>query len=161
MVTVNDYIKPVNYNLFQMLTYLRSRGTILTRRQWQVLQLRAKGLTQAQVAKRLHTTRENVTILEHRAHHNVKAAKATLAALEQLSKSNEMIIPSGTSIFEATSMILLRGDILRIKLKRNADSLLALLRSKCKGRIRGHHLTSTISLSIQNDGNIAILRSPP
>jgi len=142
-------------------TNLRSRGTILTRRQWQVMQLRAKGLTQAQVAKRLRTTRENVTILEHRAHHNVKAARATLAALEQLSKSNEVIIPSGTSVFEATSMILLRGDILRIKLKRNADSLLAMLRSKCKGKIRGHHLTSTISLSIQNDGNITIFRTSP
>ena len=142
-----------------MLIPLRSGGTILTRRQWQVMQLRAKGLTQAQVAKRLRTTRENVTILEHRAHYNVKAARATLAALEHLSKSNEVIIPSGTSVFEATSMILLRGDILRIKLKRNADSLLALLRSKCKGKIRGHHLTSTISLSIQNDGNITILRS--
>ena len=140
---------------------MRSRGTILTRRQWQVMQLRAKGLTQAQVAKRLRTTRENVTILEHRAHHNVKAARATLAALEQLSKSNEVIIPSGTSVFEATSMILLRGDILRIKLKRNADSLLAMLRSKCKGKIRGHHLTSTISLSIRNDGNITIFRTSP
>lgn len=156
---MNDYIKLVNQNLFRVLTYLRSQGTILTRRQWQVLQLRAKGLTQAQVAKRLRTTRENVTLLEHRAHDNVKAAKATLATLEHLSKSNEMIIPSGTSIFEATSLILLRGDILRVKLKRNADSLLAMLRSKCKGRIRGHHLTSTISLSIQNDGNITIFRS--
>jgi len=139
---------------------LRSKGTALTKRQWQVIQLRAKGLTQAQVAKKLRTTRENVTILEHRAHYNVKAAKATLAALDQLAKSNEMIIPSGTSIFEATSMILLRGDILRIKLKRNADSLLALLRSKCKGKIRGHHLTSTISIRIQNDGNITIFRNP-
>ena len=123
------------------------------------MQLRAKGLTQAQVAKRLHTTRENVTILEHRALNNVKAARATLAALDQFSKSNEMILPSGTSLFEATSMILVRGDILRIKLKRNADSLLALLRSKCKGRIRGHHLTSTISLSIHEDGNVTILQN--
>jgi Tfx family DNA-binding protein len=119
-----------------------------------------KGLTQAEVAKRLRTTRENVTILEHRAHQNVKAARATLAALEQLPKSNEMIIPSGTSIFEATSMILRRGDVLRVKLRRNADSLLAQLRSKCKGRIRGHHLTSTIGLGIQKDGNVIIFRSP-
>ncbi|MFI5450075.1 MAG: Tfx family DNA-binding protein [Candidatus Bathyarchaeia archaeon] len=140
---------------------MRSKGTILTKRQWQVMQLRAKGLTQAQVAKRLRTTRENVTILEHRAHYNVKAARATLAALEQLSKSNEMIIPSGTSIFEATSMILLRGDILHIKLNRNADSLLALLRSKGKGKMRGHHLTSTIRLSIQKDGSVIIFRGTP
>lgn len=109
-----------------------------------------------QVAKRLHTSRENISIIEHRAHQNVKAAKATLAAMDILSESKELVIPSRTSIFEATSMILLRADVLRIKVKMNADSILAALRSKCKGRIRGHHLIAAIRVRIDADGSLTI-----
>ncbi len=109
-----------------------------------------------QVAKRLRTSRENISIIEHRAHQNVRAAKATLAALEQLSESKELIVPSGTSIFEAVSMTLLRADVLRIKLRINADSILAAIRSRCKGRIRGHHLTGVVKIQLKDDGTISI-----
>jgi transcriptional regulator len=84
------------------------------------------------------------------------AAKATLSAVEQLSESNELVIPSGTSIFEATSMILRRGDTLRIKVKMSADSILAALRSRRKGRIRGHHLIAPIRIKINTDGTLLI-----
>ena len=121
-----------------------------------MMKLRSAGLTQAQVAKKLRTTRENVTLLERRANENLKAAKATLAAVEELSASKELIIPSRISIFEATSLVLLRADILRIKVKMNADSILAALRSKRKGRIRGHHLIAPIKVKINADGSLTI-----
>ena len=119
-----------------------------------MVRLRSTGLTQAQVAKRLHTTRENVTILEHRAHQNLKAAKATISAIEELSGSKELIIPSGVSVFEATSMILRRADILRIKVKMNADSILAALRARRRGRIRMHHLIAAVRVKIDSDGTL-------
>jgi len=135
---------------------LTPRRIILTPRQWKVLQLRARGLTQAQVGSRLHTSRENISIIEHRAYANVRVAKATIAAIDQLSESEELIIPSGTSVFEAVSMTILRADILRIKLRINADSLLAAIRSRCKGRIRGHHLTAVVKIRISEDGAVTI-----
>jgi Tfx family DNA-binding protein len=107
-------------------------------------------------SKRLHTTRENTSIIKHRAHENLRAAKATLAALEQLSESKELIIPSGSSVFEATSMILLRGDVIGIKLNMSADSILTALRSKCKGKIRGHHLIAVAKIRIREDGSVIV-----
>jgi Tfx family DNA-binding protein len=138
------------------LTRFKPPGTMLTQRQWDVMRLRSLGLTQTQVAKKLRTTRENVTIIEHRAHENLRAAKATLAAIEELSGSRELIIPSGVSIFEATSMILRRADVLRIKVKMDADSILATLRAKRRGRIRGHHLIAVIRVKINSDGSLQI-----
>jgi len=134
------------------LTRFKPPGTVLTQRQWHVMRLRSTGLTQAQVAKRLRTTRENVTIIEHRAQQNLRAAKATLAAIEELSGSKELVIPSGVSIFEATSMVLRRADVLRIKVKMNADSILAALRMRRRGKIRGHHLIAAIRVRIDSDG---------
>ena len=106
------------------------------------------------MAKKLRTTRENVTILERRANENLKAAKATLAAMEGLSGSRGLVIPSGVSVFEATSMILRRADVLRTKVKMNADAILATLRARHKGRIRGHHLIIAIRVKIEPDGSI-------
>jgi len=140
----------------EKLTRFKPPGTTLTQRQWNVMKLRSMGLTQSQVAKRLRTTRENVTIIEHRAHENLKAAKATLAAMEELSGSRELIIPSGVSIFEATSIILRRADMLRIKVKMDADSILAALRSRRRGRIRGHHLIAMIKVKISPGGSLLI-----
>jgi Tfx family DNA-binding protein len=108
------------------------------------------------VAKRLHTSRENISIIEHRAHANVRAAKATLAAIEDLAETREIILPAGSSIFEVVSIIMLRADVLRIKLENNADSILAAIRSKCKGRIRGHHLTAVVKVNIGDDGSLII-----
>ena len=136
------------------MTRLRPPGTTLTKRQWRVVTLRSTGLTQAQVANKLRTTRENVTILERRANENLKAAGATLAAMEGLSGSRELVIPSGVSVFEATSMILRRADVLRTKVKMNADAILATLRARHKGRIRGHHLIVAVRVKIEPDGSL-------
>ena len=136
------------------MTKLSAPGTTLTNRQWRVVRLRSAGLTQAQVAKKLRTTRENVTILERRANDNLRAAKATLAAMDRLSGSRALVIPSGVSVFEATSMILRRADVLRTKVKMNADAILATLRARHKGRIRGHHLIVAIRVKIESDGSL-------
>jgi transcriptional regulator len=97
-----------------------------------------------------------VTIIERRAHDNLRAAKATLIAIDELSGGREFIIPSGISIFEATSMILLKADVLRIKVNMDADSILALLRAKRRGRIRGHHLIAVVRVKINADGSLYI-----
>jgi Tfx family DNA-binding protein len=131
-------------------------SAIVTPRQWEIVKLRATGLTQKQVANRLRTSRENISIIERRARRNLTVVKATLAAFEQLSQTRELIIPSGTSIFEATSMILLRADVLGIRVRMNADSILAAIRSKCKRRIRGHRLTVATKIRIRKDGAIMI-----
>jgi hypothetical protein len=131
------------------------RGTSLTDRQWEVIRMRAAGLTQAEVAQKLKTTRENISIIEHRAHDKITAAKATLEALQELETTREVLLPSGTSIFEAVSLIVLRGDILGIKLKQSADSLLALLRSRCRSKIRGHHLVAVVKAEISDEGEVS------
>jgi hypothetical protein len=117
--------------------------------------MRAAGLTQAEVAQKLKTTRENISIIEHRAHDKITAAKATLEALQELETTREVLLPSGTSIFEAVSLIVLRGDILGIKLKQSADSLLALLRSRCRSKIRGHHLVAVVKAEISDEGEVS------
>ncbi|MCL5068036.1 MAG: Tfx family DNA-binding protein [Thaumarchaeota archaeon] len=131
------------------------RNTTLTSRQWEVIRYRAQGLTQAAVASKLNTTRVNVTEVERRARLKINAAKATLAALQELHASGEVLIPSGTSVFEAVSMIILRADILGIRLQGTADDVLAAVRSIWRKKIRGHRLTSAAKVVIVTDGSLS------
>jgi transcriptional regulator len=56
----------------------------LTKKELVVLRLRAEGLTQAAVAKRLHITQSAVSCFEHNAHGKLLDAQETLAAAETL-----------------------------------------------------------------------------
>jgi HTH-type transcriptional regulator, fmd operon transcriptional regulator len=133
--------------------------TTLTARQWEVIRARAHGMTQAQLAKRLKTSRENVNEIEHRARMKIDAAKATIAALQDLEATGEILIPSGTSIFEALCMVFVRADILGVKLSTNADEMLAMMRSGWKGKIRGHRLTSAAKIGIASDGTLLVKKT--
>lgn len=128
------------------------RSTTLTARQWQVIRYRARGITQAELAKVLNTSRENVNEIEHRARMKINAAKATLAALQDVDTKGEVLIPNGTSIFEAVFMIITRADVLGVKLRGSADDILAAIRSRWRARIKGHRLTSAAKVEIASDG---------
>lgn len=131
-------------------------GTILTSRQWEVMRYRAQGLTQAELARKLNTTRENISEIEHRAGAKIRAAKATLVALQNLDATGDLVIPSGTCVFDAVSTVIERANVLDIKLTNSADDILAIIRSKCRSKIRGHHLVASAKVEIHKDGTIAL-----
>ncbi|RLG55442.1 MAG: transcriptional regulator, partial [Candidatus Hydrothermarchaeota archaeon] len=61
-----------------------TKESFLTEKQIKVLELRAKGYTQEQIAKILGTSRVNVTILEKKAKENVEKARKTIELFESL-----------------------------------------------------------------------------
>ena len=71
-----------------------------------------------------------MSIIEHRAWLKINAARATLAALQQMDATNQVLIPSGASVYEATAMIILRADILGVKLLSSSDDILASIQIK-------------------------------
>lgn len=73
----------------------------------------------------------------------------------ELHATGEVLVPTGTSVFEAVSMIILRADILGVKLQSSADDVLGAIRSSWQGRIRGHRLTSAAKLEIATDGSVS------
>jgi Tfx family DNA-binding protein len=120
----------------------------------EVLRLRRQGLTQAEVAKSLGTSRENVSIIERNAFRTLKAAKSTIEAFESLDADNSVTIPVRTSIYDIPRIILVRGDVLGVRIKTTSDDILAMVKSK--GKIRAHHLISPMTVEISQDGRLII-----
>ncbi|MDG6971565.1 MAG: Tfx family DNA-binding protein [Nitrososphaerota archaeon] len=119
-----------------------------------MVRYRAGGITQAELARVLNTTRENVNEIERRARLNIDAAKATIAALAELEAKGDVLVPNGTSVFEAVSMIILRADVLGVKLRGSADDILKAIRLRWRGRIHGYRLASAVKVEIAKDGSL-------
>jgi HTH-type transcriptional regulator, fmd operon transcriptional regulator len=67
--------------------------SLLNQKQWKILKLRSRGLTQLQTAKKLGTSRANVSMIEWRARKKLDKARETIQAydaLQSLSKSRSI-----------------------------------------------------------------------
>ncbi len=71
----------------------REKSGSLTKIQLEVLRLRMTGLTQEEVATRLETTRQNISLVERRAKRNLEKAEETIAAYRKLERSPQLLCP--------------------------------------------------------------------
>lgn len=132
----------------------KKNGTNLTPRQMEVLILRKRGFTQEKVAKMLGTSRENICIIERNAYNAIRAAQATIEAFESLHEDGVFLVPSRTCIYDVPRLIMLRGDVLGIRVKIDENGILALVKSKA--RIREYRLVSPIAVRIKSDGQLVL-----
>jgi hypothetical protein len=132
-------------------------GMFLTEKQLKILELRGKGLTQEEVAERLGTSRENVTITEKRAKENLEKARRTLQAYEMLDPVR-MIVEKGADIFDIPYKIFREADKHGIRVLHNTTSLIGILRRKSGDKIFGNRVNKRFEVLILRSGRIEIGR---
>ena len=130
--------------------------TFLTERQIEILRLRRMGLTQAEIAKKLKTTRENINILEKRAYRNIRKAVATLETLSRLELAVSARFPAGTPILNIPKVILERADEAKIKVKMNCVEILEKVKFKVGANVKNKRLTKPIVVTILPDGSLSV-----
>jgi hypothetical protein len=144
-----------------MLTDLTAGGSLtryngfLTEKQLKILELRAKGYKQREIAELLGTTRENVAILEKRARENVEKARRTIIAFERLSPVR-VLLEEGEELFTAPEKILRIADRHGIKVVHNKTSLIGMLRRHAGSRIQGNRIVGKIGVSILRSGRVIV-----
>jgi len=129
---------------------------LLTERQIEVLKLRAQGLTQEEVAKRLNTTRENVSILEKRAYHNIKLARETLAALKSFGVAVSVVIKPGTHLVDVPRIILNKADEANIKVKANFTRIYDEIRFRAGDKVKRTRVIRPITVKILPNGDFTV-----
>jgi len=127
----------------------------LTEKQLRILELRARGYKQREIAELLGTSRENVAILEKRARENVEKARRTIVAFERLSPVR-VVLEEGEELFQAPEKILRAADRHGIKVVHNRTSLIGLLRRHGGSRIQGNRIAGRIGVSILRSGRIVV-----
>ncbi|MCD6139479.1 MAG: Tfx family DNA-binding protein [Thermococcus sp.] len=101
--------------------------TFLTEQQLKILQLRAKGLKQSEIAEILGTSRANVSILEKRAMEKIEKAKNTLLLWEQLNSKVAVEVKKGEDIFKVPGEIFKQADKVGIKVPYTTAEIIAFL----------------------------------
>ncbi|WP_456474502.1 Tfx family DNA-binding protein [Candidatus Pyrohabitans sp.] len=129
--------------------------SFLTEKQLKILELRARGYKQREIAEILGTTRENIAILEKRARENVKKARRTIIAFEKLSPVR-VSLEEGEDIFAAPEKILRAADKHGIKVVHNKTSLIGLLRRRGGNRVMGNRIARKIEVNILRSGRVIV-----
>jgi Tfx family DNA-binding protein len=129
----------------------------LSDRQFEVLRLRIKkGLSQAEVASMLGTTRENVTIIEKKARRNIRLAEETIQAYKLLLCVTKVNIEAGTRLVDVPGIVIRAGDSIGVKLNVNFTRMYDEIRFKAGDCVSGSRVVKPFTIAIFRDGNIEV-----
>lgn len=128
----------------------------MTSRQLEVLRLRSRGITQEKVASILKTSRENITLIESRAHRNVRRAQETVSALEQVRKPWEIRIKPGTAVLDIPKIVLRKADEADIRTTLNVVEILEKVRSEARPKVKGKTVVKMINLKLDVEGTLTV-----
>jgi HTH-type transcriptional regulator, fmd operon transcriptional regulator len=132
------------------------KDTLLTGRQIEVLKLKRKGLSQADIARKLKTTRGNISTIETTAVKNIAKAEKTLKLFRALDAPVWMTVPAGTDLYEIPQMIFKEADRKKIKIGMDSATVIIRLKGDAPDRI-SHRITSgDINVSVDENGNVTI-----
>ena len=132
-------------------------NTILTRRQAEIIGLRASGLSTKKIASMIGTGEKNVIIMESRINKKIEEAVNTIRYLQSMKDSLTLKIEAGTDLLNAVREILDFCDKHGIKIKGNIIDILSSLRSGTFGRIDGGRLKDPLNVIVLHSGRWFIL----
>lgn len=132
------------------------RDTFLTPRQLEVLKLRAEGLTQQEIALKIGTTKQNVSMLERKARQNIERARRTLTVVKQLTAPVRVEAMVGDDIEQLTTKLYQMCDEKGIHIVHDRLELTSLIRERAKERVRHRLVVSPFEVAITPEGQVLI-----
>jgi len=133
-----------------------TRGTILTDRQVEVLELREDGHTQQEVADELGTTDSNVSAIERAAEENIEKARRTLELVQTLRAPVQFTVPAETSFDDLVSHVYARGDDAGIKIAYCRPELYTHLYGVLEGVANANRLERATRIGLTKDGEVNV-----
>ncbi len=129
--------------------------SFLTKKQFEVLMLRAKGLKQKDIAKILGTSRENISILEKKAKEKIEKARNTLELFEMLDPI-DLEIKEGTNVYEIPRLIFREADKHGIRIIYNTTCLIELIKTFAHDKIYSFKVRENFKIRILRNGKVLI-----
>jgi hypothetical protein len=132
------------------------RDTFLTEAQARVLELRARGLTQAVIARKLRTSRANVCILERRARDNIARAERTIRFAAKLRAPVVIEVRSGEDILEVPNRLFRAADAAKVRVKLSTPGIISKIREGAGDKLHGRSVTRSFNIVLTSEGEVLI-----
>ncbi len=133
-----------------------SKDTLLTEAQARVLELRVKGLIQAEIARKLRTSRANVCILERRARNNIARAERTLKLVAKLRAPVVLEVRQGDDILEVPKRLFKAADAAKIRVKLSTLDIISKIREGAGDKLHGRSATQSFDVGLTSEGELLI-----
>lgn len=132
------------------------RDTFLTEAQARVLEFRTKGMSQAEIARKLRTSRANICILERRARENIARAERTLKLAAKLRAPVVLEVKPGEDILGVPKRLFKAADAAKIKVKLGTPEIIAKIQEEARDKLHGRSATQRFELALTSEGDVLI-----
>ncbi len=133
-----------------------SSNSILTARQWQIIELRSEGKSTREIATLIGTGVQNVLVLESRARKKIERARNTLEIIGRMNSAATILIERGTHLLDAAKKVLSESDHAGVKLSGNVVDLMSSIRASCHDIIDNAVLTQSTAVYVDRDGRYSV-----
>ena len=132
------------------------KDMLLTERQIEVLRMKKKGMTQAEIARKMKTTRGNICIIESTALKNIEKAKNTLKFYRAMEAPVWVTVAAGTDLYDVPGLIFKEADRKKIKIVIDMAMVIVKLKTEATDRIHGRVTVGEIDISVDEQGNLNV-----
>jgi HTH-type transcriptional regulator, fmd operon transcriptional regulator len=122
-----------------------------------VLRLRQSGLTQDEIARRIKTTRANVSLIEKRARENIDRSRETLKEWESIVSPVRISIKKGTDVIKIPETVFSEADKAGIHVKSNSLDLITRIKKEKGSAISNRTLDEDMEIDVTDTGEVSIL----
>ncbi|MGM0604173.1 MAG: Tfx family DNA-binding protein [Halobacteriota archaeon] len=129
---------------------------VLTERQAEVLALRERGIKQQTIARRLGTSRANVSSIESSARENIDKAHETIAFAETLSAPVRLSIDAGTDLYDVPKLVYDACDEAGVKVNYTAPDLMKVVSDAAGDAVEGREIKQPVSIGVTSDGTVRV-----
>ena len=133
-----------------------SESSVLTYRQAQVLALRERGISQADIADELGTSRANVSSIESSARENLEKARETVAFAEALRAPVRVRVPEGTDLYDVPDLVYEACDEAGVKVDYTAPDLMKVVSDAAGPAVSGREVSTPLIVGVTSDGMVRV-----
>lgn len=133
-----------------------SENSVLTYRQAQVLALRERGVSQADIAGALGTSRANVSSIESSARENVAKAQETVAFAEALRAPVRIRVPEGTDLYDVPQLVYEACDEAGVKVDHTAPDLMKVVSDAAGTAVSGRQVAAPLIIGVTSEGTVRV-----
>lgn len=133
-----------------------SKDTHLTDKQIGVLKLRAKGYSQAEIARHLGTSRANISATVKKALKNIQRARNTLELVKMLEAPIWFNVKPEEDLNDIVKMVYEKADLSGIHLSQNFPALANLIQEEAREKIRGRRVLQELEIAITKEGKVLV-----
>lgn len=130
--------------------------SFLTEKQIKVLRLREEGKTQAEIARKLQTSRSNIHSIEKRAKENIEKAENTLQISKKIKSPVMVKIKINEDIMEGSKKLLSKADEKEIHVSSDMPELISKIRNEAEGKLEGRRAIKEIELYLSQNGKVQV-----